>query len=119
MDEGIGEKMGREIEELLKTSEDYLWRAQANKSKESQNFEVMLAMEYVTKAGDKCKQLIHKKEFYDSANRRAEAVLDELSKLRVTFTRKKSYEEMKYEEGDVDGAEIVYINVIHLKRMFE
>ena len=46
---------------------------------------------------------MHVKEFYEDANRRAEAVLDELAKLKITFTHRKSREEMKYEEGDVGG----------------
>jgi hypothetical protein len=104
MIEAMSEKeMEREIEELLKTAEDYLWRAKVNKSKNSQNFEIMLALEYATKARDKSKHLMHVKEFYDNANRRAEVVLDELSKLQSTFTRRKSPEEMKYEEGDIGG----------------
>jgi hypothetical protein len=93
----------KEIEELLKAAEDYLWRAKANKSKDSQNFEVALALEYATKARDRSKQLMHVKEFYDNTNRRADVVLDELSRLQTTFTRRKSYDEMKYEEGDVGG----------------
>jgi len=95
--------MEKEIEELLKTAEDYLWRAKVNKSKDLQNFEVVLALEYATKAKDKSKYLIHLKEFYDKANKRADIMLDELSKLGTTFARRKSYEEMKYEEGDVGG----------------
>jgi len=42
------------------------------------------------------------KEFYDNANKRADLVIDELSKLG-TIARRRSYEEMKYEEGDVGG----------------
>ncbi len=93
----------REIEELLKAAEDYLWRAKASKSKDSQNFEVVLAQEYAVKAKDKTQHLMHMKEFYDSANRRADVVLDELSKLGITFARRKSHEEMKYEEGGIGG----------------
>jgi len=104
MIEKISEKaVEREIEELLKAAEDYLWRAKANKSKDSQNFEVVLALEYAAKAKDKSQHLMHMKEFYDNTNRRADVVLDELSKLQTTFTRRKSYEEMRYEEGDVGG----------------
>ncbi|MFY3741026.1 MAG: hypothetical protein HMLIMOIP_001473 [Candidatus Nitrosomirales archaeon] len=76
---------------MLKTAEDYLWRAKINKSKDSQNFEVMLALEYAAKARDKSKHLIHMKEFYDNANKRADLVIDELSKLRTTFARRRSY----------------------------
>ncbi|HLE34784.1 MAG TPA: hypothetical protein VI698_02735 [Nitrososphaerales archaeon] len=61
-----------------------------NKSKDSQNFEVMLALEYATKARDKAKQLMHVKEFYDNANRRADLLLDELSKLDYVFSQKES-----------------------------
>ena len=93
----------REIEELLKTAEEYLWKAKVNRSKDSQNFEVALALEYVTKAKDRTKQLMHVKEFYENANRRADFLLDELSKLGIAFTRRKSSEEMRYEEGDAGG----------------
>ncbi len=93
----------REIEELLKTAEDYLWKAKVNKSKNLQNFEVALALEYVTKARDKAKQLMQVKEFCENANRRADFLLDELSKLHTTFSHRKSQEELKYEEGDVGG----------------
>lgn len=73
MAEKTSEKdIAREVEELLRTAEDYLWRAKVNKSKDSQNFEVMLALEYATKTRDKSKQLIHIKEFYDNTNRRAD-----------------------------------------------
>ncbi len=64
MIEKISEKeVEREVEELLKTAEDYLWKAKVNKLKDSQNFEVALALEYVTKARDKAKQLIHIRSF--------------------------------------------------------
>ena len=44
MAEKISEKaVERKIEELLKAAEDYLWRAKANKSKNSRNFKVVLA----------------------------------------------------------------------------
>ena len=81
----------RDVEELLKTAEDYLWKAKVNSPKNSQKFEVALALEYVTKARDKAKQLMHMKEFYNNTNKRADVVLDELSKLGITFTRRKSY----------------------------
>ena len=92
MPEKTSEKnIERDVDELLKTAEDYLWRAKVNKSKDSQNFEVALALEYVTKARDRSKQLMHVKEFYDNAYKRTDLVIDELSKLRTTFARRKSY----------------------------
>ncbi len=63
MAETSEKEVEKAIEELLKTAEDYLWRAKVNKSKDLQNFEVALALEYATKAKDKNKQLIHMKEF--------------------------------------------------------
>ncbi len=68
MAETSEKEIEREVEELLKTVENYLWRAKVNKSKDSQNFEVVLALEYATEARDKSSQLIHMKEFYDNAN---------------------------------------------------
>jgi len=104
LDENMSEKeVEREIESLLNAAENYLWRAKANKEKEEQNFEGMLALEYAKKAKDSSRKLTHVKEFFENANRRADAVLDELAKLEITFTRRKSPEEMRYEEGDVGG----------------
>jgi len=92
MPEKTSEKnIERDVDELLKTAEDYLWRAKVNKSKDSQNFEVALALGYVTKARDRSKQLMHVKEFYDNASKKTDLVIDELSKLRTTFARRRSY----------------------------
>ncbi len=100
MDENIVQK---EVESLLNDAENYLMHAKAKKGKETKNFEAMLAWEYVVKAKGKSKQLKHKEEFYQSVNRRAEIILDELKKLPLSLLREKSPEERKYEEGDVAG----------------
>lgn len=104
MERTIPEKeIQREIEGLLEAAENYLWRAKVNKEKEVENFESMLALEYAMKAKDKSGKLMHAKEFYEIANKRADKVLDELENLRITFRKRKSPEEMEYEEGDVGG----------------
>jgi hypothetical protein len=80
----------REIEGLLKTAEGYLWKAKVNKSKNLQNFEVALALEYVTKARDKAKQLMHVKEFCENANRKADFLLMNSPSYRLLFLIEKA-----------------------------
>jgi hypothetical protein len=99
MDETLLQK---EIESLLNDAENYLMHAKTKKGKEMKNFEAMLAWEYAIKAKDKSKHMKHEEEFYRSVNRRAEIILDELKKLQLSL-REKSFEERKYEEGDVAG----------------
>jgi hypothetical protein len=98
----MDENLIREIESLLNDAESYLTYAKSKKGKNGKNFEAMLAWEYAIKAKDKSKKMKHEEEFYESVNRRAEIILDELKKLPFPL-REKSPEERKYEEGDVAG----------------
>ncbi|MFQ5940309.1 MAG: hypothetical protein ACE5KA_01230 [Nitrososphaerales archaeon] len=100
MDENL---LKKEIETLLKDAENFLMHAKTRKGKDTKNFEAMLAWEYAIKVKNKSTSLKHLKVFYEGANRRTEIILDELKNLGLSFQRERSYEERKYDEGDVAG----------------
>lgn len=93
----------KEIESLLNDAENYLMDAKAKKGKDVKNFEAILALEYAIKARDRSKALRDREELYANVNRKVETILGELKKLPLSLQRERSYEERKYDEGDVAG----------------
>lgn len=99
----MDEPARKEVETLLEEAENYLVQAKTRMGNDVKNFAAVLAFEYATKARDRSKTLRQDEEFYEDANRRVEAVLEEIRKLPLSLQREKSSKEVEYEQGDVAG----------------